>query len=122
MKKVIDWLHVHLKIIRWTNDILIVVIVTLFYILMLSASSGGLFKYHHEVTIVDELFCNSHSETCAVIGSIDGTNERFTIFDGYDSDRIFYQRCSLLFYTWHCDDRLYVIPDKGYEKPYDMVR
>lgn len=122
MNKIILWLYGHIKRIHFLNGLMVMGIGLLFYILALVSAGGGIFKYHHEVTIVEEISCNPHTQNCIVIGDINGREDRFIIFDEYSKDKTYYQNCSLIVYTWYCREELHVSPKKGYEEPYEMVR
>lgn len=122
MKKQVYWLYNHIGKIRIMNDISAIVIGLLFFVLGLMAENGGIFKYHHEVSIIEEISCNPHTDTCQVNGIINDEVSSFIIFDGYKKSDNYYQQCSLIVYTWYCGDMLYVKPDYGYEKSYVMVR
>lgn len=122
MKKQVYWLYNHIGKIRIMNNISVIIVGTLFLVFVLVADNGGLFKYHHEVSIIEEISCNPHTDTCQVNGIINDKVSSFIIVDDYNKSDTYYQQCSLILYTWHCDDMLYVRPEYGYEKSYEMVR
>lgn len=116
MKTILDFTERNYKHMLSINSWLIIGFGFLMYALFLIAAAGGMFKYHNEVTITEQLSCNPHSQLCQVVGNVNGIDKEFEVYFEYDVTDIHYENCSLILYTWHCSDKLTLKPKRGYHR------
>ena len=114
MNKFLTLVGKHNKRITSINSYLMIGFGFLVYALLLIAAGGGISKYHNEVTIIEQLSCNPHSQLCEVVGNVNGIDKEFEVYFDYDATDIHYENCSLILYTWHCSAKLTLKPKRGF--------